>query len=245
MPKEERESSRAALEQSWRELSRQLELSEQDLDSLPMQYEARLQALARDRDSEASALQQRAAALTEEHKASLAALATKLEKLRYRTSHSVPSPSSPEHADDLSARLTNEMAALRLRAKESQLDYMSRASRLEERTAELKRLTVRRHTPEVNELLRLRAQLALKTDEIVELDIRLRALADAFESTRGFRYPGTGQPVTLKSLQSMLNRTDTELIRRASKNAALQYEVTELKEQLEAAGGAKAVSGGP
>lgn len=83
--------------------------------------------------------------------------------------------------------------------------------------------------------------LESKHHEIQELEVRLKTLSDLFEVTRGYKASTTpgdhhlseADYKTLEKLQVLLQRSEAEMIKRASKNAALQYEVTRLTALLE------------
>ena len=69
--------------------------------------------------------------------------------------------------------------------------------------------------------------------EIQRLVIQLAMIHEAFEATRGVQVQDAGSDCkTIKDLQQLLQRSDAELIRRASKNASLQFEVNRLTELL-------------
>jgi hypothetical protein len=77
----------------------------------------------------------------------------------------------------------------------------------------------------------LREKLRLKTSEVHELYMKLSMLTDAFEQTRCVKEQSSlsaADQKTVKDLQQLLGRSDSELIKRASKNASLQYEVNRL-----------------
>ena len=70
--------------------------------------------------------------------------------------------------------------------------------------------------------------------EIQRLNIELDSIKEAFEVTRGFQQQSTEATCSsIKDLQQLLQRSDAELIKRASRNAALQYEVNRLTELLD------------
>ena len=69
-------------------------------------------------------------------------------------------------------------------------------------------------------------------DTVEHLTLKLAMLSDAFEKSRGIKVPLDSEEETdcrsIKDLQQLLARSDNELIKRASKNASLQYEVDRL-----------------
>lgn len=138
--------------------------------------------------------------------------------------------------DAQSASLQSQIDALLAQEEQSQLQYSAVLGKLEQKLNET--ISQRAFTPEEYEMHEVRSQLAEKTVQAMGLAKEIAAIADAFEATRGGQGGRAGESeegaAKLIQLQAMLMRGDVELIKRASKNAALQYEVHNLTNLLEA-----------
>lgn len=112
-------------------------------------------------------------------------------------------------------------------------------SSLEEALSSTQALSTAVSPSELSETSLLEAQLAEKCNQVNELSIRLASITDAFEKTRCYKPTASGtlseaDVKTIKDLQLLLQRSDAELIKRASKNAHLQHQVTLLTAQASA-----------